>query len=106
MITMQWPGGFTAAITIKNTGTTTIGPGWTLVFTWPATGQSVTSGWSATYTQSGQAVTAKSLDYNGSIAPGASVSIGFNGAWTGSNPEPTSFTLNGTPAPSPNRWNL
>ncbi|MEV0269139.1 glycoside hydrolase family 9 protein [Hamadaea sp. NPDC050747] len=93
----QWPGGFTAAITVKNTGTTTIGPNWTLVFTWPASGQAVTQGWSATFTQTGQIVTAKSLDYNGSIAPGASVSLGFNGSYTGSNPEPTAFTLNGTP---------
>ncbi|MEV6970070.1 glycoside hydrolase family 9 protein [Hamadaea sp. NPDC051192] len=97
VFTSQWPGGFTAAITVKNTGTTTIGPNWTLVFSWPASGQAVTQGWSATFTQSGQIVTAKSLDYNGSIAPGASVSLGFNGSWTGSNPEPTAFTLNGTP---------
>jgi hypothetical protein len=24
------------------------------------------------------------------------VSFGFNGTWTGANPEPTAFTLNGT----------
>ena len=29
------------------------------------------------------------------LATGASTSIGFNGAWTGSNPKPTAFTLNG-----------
>ena len=29
------------------------------------------------------------------LATGASTSIGFNGAWSGSNPKPTSFTLNG-----------
>ncbi|MFB9626670.1 glycoside hydrolase family 48 protein, partial [Nonomuraea helvata] len=34
--------------------------------------------------------------YNGSLSTGGSVSIGFNGTWTGSNPNPTSFSVNGT----------
>jgi hypothetical protein len=46
-------------------------------------------------TQSGTAVTATNLGYNGALAPGASTSFGFNGTSTGSNPRPTSFTLNG-----------
>ncbi|MGW4794986.1 glycoside hydrolase family 48 protein, partial [Nonomuraea sp. NPDC004297] len=33
--------------------------------------------------------------YNGSLATGASVSVGFNGTWTGTNPNPTSFSVNG-----------
>ncbi len=41
-------------------------------------------------------MTATSLSYNGTLAPGASTSIGFNGTHTGSNPKPTSFTLNGS----------
>jgi polygalacturonase len=95
-VTNQWPGGFGASVTITNTGSTTIN-GWTLVFSFSA-GQQVTQGWNGTFTQNGSQVTVTNLSYNGSIAPGASVTIGFNGSWTTSNPNPTSFTLNGQPA--------
>lgn len=89
----DWQGGFTANITIKNVGDPL--NGWTLGWTFPNSGQRVQQGWSAEFTQSGSQVTARSLSYNGSLATGASTSIGFNGAWSGSNPKPTSFTLNG-----------
>jgi endoglucanase len=89
----SWPGGFTGNITITNLGDAV--NGWTLGFTFPDAGQKVGQGWSATYSQSGTAVTARSLDYNGALATGASTGIGFNGTLTGANPSPTAFTLNG-----------
>jgi hypothetical protein len=55
-------------------------------------------------TQSGSAVTARNVSYNGSIATNGTVSFGFNGSWTGSNPSPTSFAVNGvtcTGSPAP-----
>lgn len=86
-------GGYTANITITNTSTTAIS-GWTLRFALPA-GQTLTPpGWSATYTVSGQNVTAVNLSYNGNLAPNASTGIGFNGRWSGSYTSPTAFTLN------------
>ncbi|GAB3814536.1 glycoside hydrolase family 6 protein [Micromonospora zhanjiangensis] len=91
--TNDWAGGFTASITIKNLGDSL--SNWTLGWTFPNSSQKVQQGWSATFTQTGQQVTAKSLSYNGSLGTGASTNIGFNGAWSGSNPKPTSFTLNG-----------
>lgn len=93
-VTSDWSTGFTATITITNTGTSTL-TGWTLGFSFPSTGQQVGQGWSATYRQTGTAVTATNLSYNGTLAPGASTSFGFNGTHTGSNPKPTTFTLNG-----------
>ncbi|WP_143737710.1 cellulose binding domain-containing protein, partial [Microbispora sp. GKU 823] len=36
------------------------------------------------------------LDWNKTITPGQSIQIGFNGTYTGANPKPTAFTLNGT----------
>jgi Cellulose binding domain len=93
-VSNQWTGGFSANVTIANTGSAVIN-GWTLKFTFPAAGQAVTSGWSATWSQSGQNVSATNLSWNASLSPGASTSIGFNGAWTASNPTPTDFTLNG-----------
>jgi cellulase/cellobiase CelA1 len=94
-VNSQWTGGFGAAFTITNTGTTTINS-WTLQFTF-ANGQTITQLWNGSYTQSGGAVSISNLSYNGTIAPGATVSSepGFNGTWNGTNSAPTSFTLNG-----------
>ena len=93
-VSNQWPGGFTASVTIANTGTSAISS-WSLKFTWPGS-QSIAQGWSANWTQSGTQVTATNLSWNGSLAPGQSTQIGFNGNWSGSNPNPTAFTLNGS----------
>jgi endo-1,4-beta-xylanase len=90
-------GGFTAGVTIVNTGTAAIN-GWTLAFSYTA-GQRVTMpGWGATWAQpagSGN-VTATPLSWNANLAPNSPTNIGFNGTFTGSNPAPASFTLNGT----------
>ncbi|WP_328946576.1 glycoside hydrolase family 9 protein [Streptomyces sp. NBC_00250] len=87
-----WSTGFTANITVKNTGPTAV-DGWQLAWTHPA-GQSVTSSWNATVTQSGTAVSARNADWNRTIAPGATVSFGVQGTHAGSTPSPTAFTLN------------
>ncbi len=89
----QWPGGFTNSTTITNTSTTAISS-WTLKFTFPNT-QSITQIWNASESMQGEAVTIQNLSYNGSIPAGTSISLGFNGSWTGSNSSPTTFTLNG-----------
>ncbi|GAA3429965.1 glycoside hydrolase family 6 protein [Streptosporangium sandarakinum] len=90
--TNEWQGGFTANINLKNLGDPL--NGWTLGFAFPGS-QQLQQGWSATWSQSGNQVTAKNLDWNGGLATGATTSIGFNGSWSGSNPKPTSFTVNG-----------
>jgi hypothetical protein len=59
-------------------------------------GQAITSGWNATYAPAGGAVTATNASYNGAIAPGASIGIGFQATHTGNTGKPASFTLNGT----------
>lgn len=91
----QWPGGFTANLTITNTGSTALN-GWTLTFTFPGS-QQITQLWNGSVTQSGSRVTITNAAYNGQVPAGAAVSSapGFNGSWTGSNPNPTSFMLNG-----------
>ncbi|WP_328498092.1 endo-1,4-beta-xylanase [Streptomyces sp. NBC_00414] len=90
----QWNTGFTAQVTVRNTSTSAV-DGWQLAWSWPA-GQSVTQAWNATVTQSGSAVTASNASYNAAIAPGATVTFGFNGSWSGGNTAPTAFALNGT----------
>ncbi|MGA5304902.1 cellulose binding domain-containing protein [Nucisporomicrobium flavum] len=89
----SWSSGFTATVSITNTGTSAIN-GWTLTFTLPS-GQSITSGWNATYSPSSGQVNARNVDYNGTLAPGATVEIGFQATHTGNTAEPASFTLNG-----------
>ena len=92
----QWSNGFTGAITITNNGTAAIN-GWTLAWTWPGN-QQITQSWSSNYTQNGTSVILTNASYNGQIAPGATVTgIGFNANFSGSNPTPASFTLNGSP---------
>jgi cellulase/cellobiase CelA1 len=89
-----WNTGFTANVTITNTSTATVN-GWTLNFNFPGN-QQITGRWNAQVTQSGQAVTARNVDFNAGIPPNGSVSFGFQGTYSGSNPSPTAFTLNGT----------
>jgi glucuronoarabinoxylan endo-1,4-beta-xylanase len=91
-VSSQWSGGFGANVTITNLGDPI--NSWTLTWSYSA-GQAVTQAWNTTLTQSGAAVTARNVSYNGSIATNGTTSFGFNGSWTGSNPAPTSFTLNG-----------
>jgi hypothetical protein len=88
----NWQGGFTATVTIANTGSSAIN-GWTLAFTFPGD-QKITSAWNATVTQTGTSVTAANLGYNAAIAPGGSQSFGFQGTWTTRDAAPASFTVN------------
>ncbi|MBM7074960.1 extracellular catalytic domain type 1 short-chain-length polyhydroxyalkanoate depolymerase [Micromonospora humida] len=90
-----WNTGLTTAITITTLNDTGV-TGWSLAFTLPA-GQTITSGWNATYSPTSGAVTATNVSYNGSIPPGGSVSIGFQANHTGNTSKPASFTLNGSP---------
>jgi alpha-galactosidase len=90
----EWGGGFTANVTVNNTGTQPVN-GWTLTWSFPGD-QKVTNGWNATVAQTGTAATATNMSYNAAIAPGGNVQFGFQGTWTSNDTSPTSFTLNGT----------
>ncbi|WGD42741.1 glycoside hydrolase family 9 protein [Streptomyces cathayae] len=89
-----WSDGFTATVTVKNTGSAAV-DGWQLGWSY-AGGQRVTSTWNATVTQSGTAVVARNADWNRVIAAGGTASFGVQGSLSGSNPSPTAFTLNGS----------
>ncbi|MER6619307.1 MULTISPECIES: glycosyl hydrolase family 18 protein [unclassified Streptomyces] len=88
--TQDWGSGFEGKWTVKNTGTTNLSS-WTIEWDFPS-GTKVTSAWDATVTNSGDHWTAKNLGWNGTLAPGASVSFGFNGSGSGS---PSGCKLNG-----------
>jgi hypothetical protein len=90
----QWQGGFTANITINNTGSSAIN-GWTLTFTFPGD-QQITNAWNGVASQSGEKVTITNESYNATIAAGGgSTSLGFQGTWTSNDTSPTSFSING-----------
>ncbi|MCO5997763.1 cellulose binding domain-containing protein [Actinoallomurus rhizosphaericola] len=91
----DWASGYVAGVDVTDNGPDPL-DGWTLTFTWPTGRQQVSSGWNASWTQDGRDVKATSLDTNGKLAAGASVSIGFVGAYTGPNIPPGVFRLNGT----------
>ncbi|MBE2220396.1 MAG: cellulase family glycosylhydrolase [Anaerolineae bacterium] len=108
-IANQWGTGFQANVTIKNHATTAVS-GYTLTWNFTA-GQQFSSGWNATFSQNGTAVSASNPanNWNGTIAPnGGVVSFGFQGTYNVNNPKPTNFALNGkactggpTPTPIP-----
>ncbi|MFD8143522.1 glycosyl hydrolase family 18 protein [Streptomyces sp. NPDC059708] len=99
----DWGTGFEGKWTVKNTGTTTLSS-WTVEWDYPA-GTQVTSAWDATVTSSGTHWTGKNVGWNGTLAPGATISFGFNGSGPGA---PSGCKVNGgsceggtTPADNP-----
>ncbi|CAL9588063.1 hypothetical protein SUDANB6_05201 [Streptomyces sp. enrichment culture] len=89
-----WSGGFTANVTVTNTGSSVV-DGWKLAFTLPP-GQRVTNSWNATVTPASGTVTASGAGHNAQIAPGGSQTFGFQGAYSGTFAQPNGFSLNGT----------
>lgn len=94
-VTTQWNVGFGTAITIKNTGPKPIN-GWILTWTWPSS-QQITQSWNSNYSQNGAQASLTNASWNATIGPGATIGgIGFNATYSGSNPPPTAFYVNGT----------
>jgi hypothetical protein len=91
----EWQGGFVRYVTVTNTGPTAVN-GWTLTAR-AAAGTAVTSGWGAAWSQSGTALRATNLDWNATVAPGGTVSLGYQGTWTTSDAYPAGWALNGSP---------
>ncbi|TQJ89412.1 endo-1,4-beta-xylanase [Streptomyces sp. SLBN-31] len=81
----QWNTGFTGQVTVSCSGASL--SSWKANWTFGA-GQRITQAWNATCTQSGSSVSCANASYNGSVPDGGSVTFGFNGSWSGSNPVP------------------
>lgn len=92
--TNVWQGGFTADVTITNTGSSPVS-GWQLAFTLPS-GQRITNAWNANLSSSSGAVTASNMSHNAQIAAGGQVSFGFQGTTDGAFAKPSGYNLNGT----------
>jgi glucose/arabinose dehydrogenase len=89
----SWGTGTTVDLTVTNTGNTAVN-GWTLEFPL-ALGQTVVSDWNTDLTQGSNTITAVNASYNATIAPGASVTLGYLAQHTGDASPPPRFTLNG-----------
>jgi hypothetical protein len=92
-VTNSWSTGFQGAITVTDDGAPVTG--WSLGFSFGGS-QQVSSGWNGTWTQTGQDVTVTDAGWNGSVATGGTVSVGFTADFMGTNTDPTAFTFNGT----------
>ncbi|SCF49026.1 endoglucanase [Micromonospora carbonacea] len=88
----DWGSGWEGSYRITNSGSTTISS-WRLEFDLPA-GTTIGSYWDALLTSSGQHHAFANRSWNGTVAPGASVTFGFVATGTGG---PTGCTLNGQP---------
>lgn len=88
-----WGTGTTVDLTVTNTGSTPVS-GWTLKFPL-ALGQTVVSDWNTDLTQGSNTVTATDATHNATIAPGASITLGYLADHTGDSSPPPRFTLNG-----------
>ncbi|MEO3816352.1 PQQ-dependent sugar dehydrogenase [Plantactinospora sp. B24E8] len=95
-VDQQWGTGFTATITITNTGTEPIS-GWTVNWTYLTGGQRAGTFWNASGSQQGAVVTARNASWNPDIPPGGSVQFGLLGTHSGANPAPAGFLLNNLP---------
>ena len=83
----SWANGFTATVTVTNPGTVAT-KSWTVKWTWSGN-QTFVNTWNATVTQSGTAVTAVNLAYNGAISAGGNATFGFQAGFSGTNATPT-----------------
>lgn len=83
----QWNTGFTGNVTIRCAAGSSLSS-WRVTWTFGA-GQQVGQAWNATCTQTGATVSCANDPWNGGVSSGGSVSFGFNGTWSGSNPVPT-----------------
>ena len=93
-VTTQWQGGFGANVDVTNLGDPI--NGWTLALDASPPGRRSPRRGTPTVTQSGAAGHRPPTPATTrAIATGGTTSFGFNGSWTGGNPAPTAFALNG-----------
>jgi len=78
----SWSGGYQAQVVVTNTGSSTLSD-WRLGWTFPGN-QDITNLWNGVYTQSGAQVTVANASYDGTLAPGATATVGFTANGSGS----------------------
>jgi cellulose 1,4-beta-cellobiosidase len=85
-VVSSWPGGFQGQVVVTSTGPATLNS-WQLGWTFPGN-QAISNLWNGNRAQSGGTVTVTNASYNGTLAPGASTTVGFTATYSGSNTAP------------------
>ncbi|GAA1983167.1 cellulose binding domain-containing protein [Catenulispora subtropica] len=93
--TSDWGSGFEAQYVVTNPLSVPLTP-WNLQFTLPSTVR-ITSMWGGTDTPSGTTHNVVPQSYDTSIAPGASITIGFDASYSGAYTDPSGCKLNSNP---------
>ena len=88
-----WPTGYCDNVTVKNASATST-TNWTVVI--QLNDSTMNQIWSAQGTAAAGQLSAKSLSWNGKIAPNATTSFGFCATKTGTNPTPAVVSVAGT----------
>jgi mannan endo-1,4-beta-mannosidase len=88
-VTGSWQGGFQGQVVVKNTSSATIN-NWKLGWTFPGN-QAINNLWGGTVTQSGTSVSVTNASYDGTLAPGATTTIGFTSTGA-STPSPSAVS--------------
>lgn len=91
----DWGSGFQAQYVITNPMSVPLNT-WSLRFSLPST-EKITSMWGGTDTASGTTHTVLAQSYDTTIAAGASITIGFDGSYSGTYADPSACTLNSDP---------
>lgn len=89
----DWGAGQVLTVRLLNTGTQALS-GWQVGWT-GSQDFTVQNSWSGVVTTSGRTVTVKPAAWNGSIAPGGSVELGLQIAYSGARPLPTNASVQG-----------
>ncbi|MFJ3978191.1 cellulose binding domain-containing protein [Streptomyces sp. NPDC090021] len=89
----SWSGGYTGQYVITNSSGQARS-GWTLEFDLPA-GTKIDSLWNGTHTVADRRVTVKPATWNGQLAAGASVTVGFVASGSGAPGDPTGCRIDG-----------
>jgi hypothetical protein len=88
----DWGIGAVINITINNNTSSNI-DGWTLLFDFNGN-QEIVNAWNCKYSQVDNSVELSNEEYNSVISAGGSVSMGIRVTYSGTNTEPSSFTIN------------
>ncbi|MFI1972449.1 sugar hydrolase [Streptomyces cinnamoneus] len=91
--TGSWSGGYTGQYVVTNDTGEELS-GWKLTFDLPA-GTKITSLWNGKHSVSGQSVTVEPESWNGTIAPGKSVTVGFVASGGDAAATPANCRING-----------
>jgi endoglucanase len=86
----SWSGGFQGQVTLTNTGTVALSS-WALSWTFPGS-QEISGDWSGVFTQTGANVSVTNEPYNGDVAAGGTVTVGFTANGTAGSPTSVTCT--------------